>query len=83
MSGRRFHRSNVAVSTAFTFRKIQRTQRQVLVTGVPTPGHRVSESLEQPGDIIVGGLDRLLSWLSDPASERRNARTEYWGLDHA
>ena len=28
-------------------------------------------------------LDRLLSWLSDPASERRDARTEYGSLHHA
>lgn len=28
-------------------------------------------------------LDRLLSWLSDPASERRDARTEYGSHHHA
>jgi histidinol phosphatase-like PHP family hydrolase len=28
-------------------------------------------------------LDRLLSWLSDPAGERRNARPEYGSLHHA
>jgi len=38
-----------------------------------------------PAERIVNcwPLDRLLSWLSDPASERRDARTEYGSLHHA
>ena len=38
-----------------------------------------------PAERIVNcwPLDRLLSWLSDPASERRDARTEYLSLHHA
>ena len=38
-----------------------------------------------PAERIVNcwPLDRLLSWLSDPGSERRDARTEYGSLHHA